>query len=171
MLQQSVRELQELYDSRPSREEDLERLAALEAELREKEAAFKKMYEEMQFYKLELVNRENNYNKVFGSTPNVGVLNPNAKRSSAVSGGTMRVVNPQGSQNGLGLLGGGSGIGPGVGAGPVQNPPNGACSNGYGCSEGGNNLLKKRVSNSVKRPSSGNNIKNGGINRAVTMDT
>lgn len=30
----------------------------------------------MKFYKLELINREENYNKMFGSMPNVGVLNP-----------------------------------------------------------------------------------------------
>lgn len=121
MLQQSLQQLQALYDQRPSREEDLERLAALEADLREKEAAFKKMYEEMQFYKLELVNREQNYNKVFGSTPNVGVLNPNQKRGS--SGGQPRTLPPQNSQSGLGLgVGGGMGVG-GVGA-PVAGGEN-----------------------------------------------
>jgi hypothetical protein len=30
----------------------------------------------MKFYKLELINREDNYNKVFGNNPNIGVLNP-----------------------------------------------------------------------------------------------
>lgn len=30
----------------------------------------------MKFYKLELINREDSYNKMFGSNPNVGVLNP-----------------------------------------------------------------------------------------------
>lgn len=30
----------------------------------------------MKFFKLELINRENNYNKMFNSNPNVGVLNP-----------------------------------------------------------------------------------------------
>jgi len=28
------------------------------------------------FFKLELINRESSYNKVFGASPNVGVLNP-----------------------------------------------------------------------------------------------
>merc|ERR1712093_794038 len=37
----------------------------------------KKKDEEMKWFKLELQNRENNFNKVFGSQPNVGVLNPN----------------------------------------------------------------------------------------------
>ena len=30
----------------------------------------------MKFYKLELINREESYNKMFGTNPNVGVLNP-----------------------------------------------------------------------------------------------
>ena len=30
----------------------------------------------MKFFKLELINRENNYNKMFNANPNVGVLNP-----------------------------------------------------------------------------------------------
>lgn len=36
----------------------------------------------MKFYKLELINREENYNKVFGNFPNVGVMNPLAKRKT-----------------------------------------------------------------------------------------
>lgn len=30
----------------------------------------------MKFYKLELINREDSYNKMFGTNPNVGVINP-----------------------------------------------------------------------------------------------
>jgi hypothetical protein len=29
----------------------------------------------MKFFKLELINRENNYNKMFNSNPNVGIMN------------------------------------------------------------------------------------------------
>jgi hypothetical protein len=36
----------------------------------------KKAAEDMKFYKLELINREESYNKMFGATPNIGVLNP-----------------------------------------------------------------------------------------------
>lgn len=32
----------------------------------------------MKFYKLELINRDNNFNKMFGTNPNVGVLDPRA---------------------------------------------------------------------------------------------
>lgn len=30
----------------------------------------------MKFFKLELINRETNFNKVFNANPNIGVLNP-----------------------------------------------------------------------------------------------
>lgn len=33
----------------------------------------------MKFYKLELINREHSYNSMFGTTPNVGVINPIGK--------------------------------------------------------------------------------------------
>ena len=32
--------------------------------------------EEMKFYKLELINREDNFNNKFGGGPNVGVIDP-----------------------------------------------------------------------------------------------
>ncbi|MFN9905375.1 MAG: hypothetical protein ACK56F_04520, partial [bacterium] len=35
-----------------------------------------KAAELMKFYKLELQNRESNFNKMFNANPNVGVLNP-----------------------------------------------------------------------------------------------
>jgi hypothetical protein len=38
----------------------------------------KKAAEDMKFFKLELINREDNYNKMFGTTPNVGVMDPRA---------------------------------------------------------------------------------------------
>jgi hypothetical protein len=34
----------------------------------------------MKFYKLELINREDSYNKMFGTNPNVGVINPLAAK-------------------------------------------------------------------------------------------
>jgi chromosome segregation ATPase len=108
MLQQRLQELQDLYDNRPSREEDLEKIIQLEQDLREKEAAYKRMYDEMQFYKLELVNREQNYNKVFGASPQVGVVNPLAKKGSTPNGNNgntpMRVVQ-NGNGGGLGGMG------------------------------------------------------------------
>lgn len=75
-LQQRIVELQYMYENRPSRPEDVEQIRGLEREVRDREAAFNQLRDEMQYYKLELVNREQNYNKVFGvSGPNIGVVN------------------------------------------------------------------------------------------------
>jgi len=108
MLQERLKELQELYDNRPSREEDLERIASLEEIVRDKEAVVKRLMEEMQFYKLELHNREQNYNKVFGAQPTVGILNPVAAKRASMGNGTaaapqMRLVQQAGAGMQMGL--------------------------------------------------------------------
>lgn len=110
LLQHRVTELQELYDSRPSREEDLARIIALEAEVAEQARAIEKLVEDMKFYKLELVNREHNYNKVFGGAPTVGVMNPVAAKRRSESGAppAMRLVQQPGGDLGLPQLGQGS---------------------------------------------------------------
>jgi hypothetical protein len=41
-----------------------------------REQALKKAAEDMKFYKLELINREQSYNGMFGTNPNVGIINP-----------------------------------------------------------------------------------------------
>ena len=48
----------------------------LKIELEQKEQELIKAAEMMKFYKLELVNRENNFNKVFNAQPNIGLMNP-----------------------------------------------------------------------------------------------
>jgi len=107
LLQSRVTEFQELYDLRPSREEDLARIAALEAEVAELARAIEKLVEDMKFYKLELVNREHNYNKVFGAAPTVGVMNPVAAKRRSESGAppAMRLVQQPGGDLGLPPLG------------------------------------------------------------------
>lgn len=122
MLQQRCQELQDLYDSRPSREEDLERIAQLENELDERTAQVKKLMDDMQFYKLELTNRENNYNKVFGAAPNIGIMNPVAAKKGPGGGAPqMRVVQQPGAgMGGLNMSPAGGGVppaGPGSGGG------------------------------------------------------
>lgn len=69
-------EITELYDGRPARPEDLELIQSLQEEVLTKEAAIKKAAEDMRFYKLELINREQSYNAMFGAQPNVGFMNP-----------------------------------------------------------------------------------------------
>jgi len=94
MLQHRMGDLQSLYDSRPSRIEDLDIINQLEGEVQEKEAAFKQLFDQMQFYRLELVNREQNYNKTFAA-PAVGLLNPMAKKSI----NQPRIINQQPQQS------------------------------------------------------------------------
>ena len=69
-------ELQELYEGRPSRPEDLELMRQMQEDIAQKDNLIKKAAEDMKFYKLELINREESYNKMFGANPNVGLLNP-----------------------------------------------------------------------------------------------
>ncbi len=50
-----------------------------------KDAEVRRVREEMQYFKLELVNRENNFNKVFARSPNVGLMNPLQPASASSS--------------------------------------------------------------------------------------
>lgn len=75
-LEDSYRELQSLFDSRPSRNEDLEIISQLQKNCNEKESQLRKAFEDKKFYKLELLNREENYNKLFGAKPVIGFYNP-----------------------------------------------------------------------------------------------
>ena len=75
-LEQNYAELSEIFENRPSRPEDLELIQQLSADNQIKDEALKKAIDDLKFYKLELVNREDNYNKMFGANPLVGVLNP-----------------------------------------------------------------------------------------------
>jgi len=75
-LEEKLHEMQELYDTRPSRQEDLDQIKILREECQNKECQIKKAAEDMKFYKLELLNREQSYNKVFGAKPNIGIFNP-----------------------------------------------------------------------------------------------
>ncbi len=66
--------LQAKYSRRPSREEDSLLIGHLEKEVSQKTAVLEKALEDMAYIKRELINREENYNKKFNSTPVVGTL-------------------------------------------------------------------------------------------------
>ena len=51
--------------------------------IKEKEAIVLQMEEDMKYYQLELVNREQNYNSMFSSNPQVGLLDPLNLRNAA----------------------------------------------------------------------------------------
>ena len=74
LLEQRLAEVQELYEKRGSRPEDLERIAVLSSENAELADEVAKLVKDMKYYKLELVNREKNFNKMFNASPNVGVM-------------------------------------------------------------------------------------------------
>lgn len=50
-----------------------------------KDEQLKKAAEDMKMYKLELENWELSYNKMFGTTPNVGVINPIVGKTPGVT--------------------------------------------------------------------------------------
>lgn len=79
-------ELEKRYVERGSRPEDLDKIANLKNAVKEREVQLAKMEEEMKYFQLELVNREQNYNALFSSSPNVGLLNPLGSSSSTSSG-------------------------------------------------------------------------------------
>lgn len=65
-----------MFEDRPSRPEDIEAIKMLQVDLLKKDQEIIKLVEQMKFFKLELINRENSYNKMFNANPNVGVMNP-----------------------------------------------------------------------------------------------
>lgn len=74
-LHSSLSSLEHKYHDRPSRREDIERIEMLERECEDHVIQRKKAMEEMKLYKLELINREDSYNKTFARSPVVGVMN------------------------------------------------------------------------------------------------
>ncbi|XP_005858991.1 PREDICTED: protein FAM184A isoform X3 [Myotis brandtii] len=80
--QMRLEEMEEKYLMRESKPEDVQMITELKAMLTERDHVIKKLIEDNKFYQLELVNRETNFNKVFNSSPTVGVINPLAKKSS-----------------------------------------------------------------------------------------
>ncbi|CAM9691109.1 unnamed protein product [Ectocarpus sp. 12 AP-2014] len=73
-LQQEQRRLENRYENRPSREEDVKRIRQLEVAAIESRNVAARAREEMAFFKRELLNREENYNKKFNANPVVGVM-------------------------------------------------------------------------------------------------
>uniref|UniRef100_A0A8B9K8E2 Zgc:85722 n=1 Tax=Astyanax mexicanus TaxID=7994 RepID=A0A8B9K8E2_ASTMX len=67
---------EEKFRNRESRPEDLQTIAELREMVAERESLVKKLVDDKKFYQLELVNRETSFNKVFNTSPNVGVINP-----------------------------------------------------------------------------------------------
>lgn len=65
----------------------------------------------MKFYKLELINREENFNKMFGTNPNVGVINPLGQKPQT---GKQTIIGGGKGMPGMGMGIGGMGMGMGL---------------------------------------------------------
>ncbi|KAM8954110.1 protein FAM184A isoform 2-T2 [Pelodytes ibericus] len=91
-LQVSLTEMEEKYQNRESRPEDLQIISELKDMVAERDQLIKKLIEDKKFYQLELVNRETNFNKVFNASPNVGVINPLVKQKKKNDKSTNRFV-------------------------------------------------------------------------------
>ena len=131
-LREQLRGLQARLDAREPRAEDLATIEQLLRQLREKdEIVRRRTYEGMKYFKLELQNREENFNKNFGGGPRVGVMMPTASKGSGAADKLRSGVAQAAAMNmgvyafagglGGGLGGGGLGGGapPGVLAAPV----------------------------------------------------
>lgn len=68
-LRKAYEELEHKYKFRESRPEDVELINQLLQEKHDLTKDLAKAYEDMKIYKLELINREENYNKLFGRRP------------------------------------------------------------------------------------------------------
>ena len=55
----------------------------------QKDAFIKKQEDDMKFYKLELINREQSYNQMFGSAPNIAGMQHMGKKPSMMNANPM----------------------------------------------------------------------------------
>ena len=62
MLQTEYDELQKIFENRPSRTEDLELIEKQKSDIQIMGTELKKAIEQLNFFKLELINREQSYN-------------------------------------------------------------------------------------------------------------
>ena len=81
-----------LFEQRPSRVEDIETIKMLKREIGVREDEIRKLQESMKFFKLELINREQNYNKIFNANPHIGVLNPLENKVKTIICSIIRIL-------------------------------------------------------------------------------
>ncbi|ORY35145.1 hypothetical protein BCR33DRAFT_503794 [Rhizoclosmatium globosum] len=62
------------YINRESREDDVKKIAELEEDIKRRKRKAHTLMEELEYCKLELSNREANFNKIFNKHPLVGVM-------------------------------------------------------------------------------------------------
>ena len=129
--------LEEKYQNRESRPDDVARIQQLEYEMIEKDELVKTTRDEMMYLKRELMNREESYNTKFNSKPIVGVMSvikdpaSASQKGQSTKGGSSKappgvksnkptnVVRPQpgmgmGGIGGMGAIGGAGAAPPGI---------------------------------------------------------
>lgn len=74
--EEQVAEMTRLFKIRPSKKEDLEQINALTQKVKKQQSDIAEMTQHLNFFKLELINREKNYNEIFNANPLIGVLDP-----------------------------------------------------------------------------------------------
>ena len=79
-LEKKYENLLKLYNNRPSRSEDLKKIRKLHEELIYKENALRQSIEDTKLLRLELVNREETYNKYFRQPKHASGLQPSASQ-------------------------------------------------------------------------------------------
>ena len=77
--------MHEKYLNRESRDEDLTLIETLKRNVDEREDLLRKLEEEKRYFQMELVNRDNNFNKVFNNNVNVGCINPLTSNTKVIS--------------------------------------------------------------------------------------
>eukprot|EP00128_Syssomonas_multiformis_P004953 Colp12_sorted_trinity150504_noHs@3901 len=75
LLEGRYEALETRFKNRESRTEDLERIAQLEDEVAQYVVRIQKLAEDKRFFQLELINRDENFNRIFNAKPVVGTMN------------------------------------------------------------------------------------------------
>eukprot|EP01006_Ploeotia_vitrea_P014309 TRINITY_DN38523_c0_g1_i1.p1 TRINITY_DN38523_c0_g1~~TRINITY_DN38523_c0_g1_i1.p1 ORF type:complete len:490 (+),score=59.44 TRINITY_DN38523_c0_g1_i1:158-1471(+) len=74
LLEEKIAELEARYENRPSKEADIARISQLLSTVMEKQTTIDNLKTELTYFKMELENREENFNSRFGRSP---IVNPN----------------------------------------------------------------------------------------------
>lgn len=77
--------LKKRFDNREPRQQDLAKIDQLEQIIKKQQISVNQANKDMKRFKMELLNREENYNKVFGRSPTVGVMNVKSINSTGSS--------------------------------------------------------------------------------------
>lgn len=78
------------YENREPREIDLRKISELEGTILDREKDIQKLQSELQYYRLEMNNREMSFNRIFNKSPLVGLVSPVHTNIMKTKGGAPR---------------------------------------------------------------------------------